>query len=111
MSKTSSSHLIEIASSNPRRNFPKKRASKHGAVSRDVGGVGSSGPTNSGRARRPELVWNKKWLKVLDWQEPFAKWFVGGKLNVAENCLDRISARRAETRRRSFGKASRVSAA
>ena len=36
-----------------------------------------------------DLCWNKKWLKVLDWQEPFAKWFVGGRLNVAENCLDR----------------------
>src|SRR4029079_16393749 len=36
-----------------------------------------------------ELLWNKKWTKVLDWKVPFAKWFVGGKLNVSENCLDR----------------------
>jgi hypothetical protein len=27
--------------------------------------------------------------KVLDWKAPFAKWFVGGKLNISENCLDR----------------------
>ena len=26
---------------------------------------------------------------MLEWKEPFAKWFVGGKLNVSENCLDR----------------------
>jgi acetyl-CoA synthetase len=26
---------------------------------------------------------------VLDWQPPFAKWFVGGKLNLSDNCLDR----------------------
>ena len=36
-----------------------------------------------------ELHWFRKWDKVLDWQPPFAKWFVGGKLNVAYNCLDR----------------------
>jgi acetyl-CoA synthetase len=35
------------------------------------------------------LDWFKKWDTVLEWNEPFAKWFVGGKLNVAYNCLDR----------------------
>jgi acetyl-CoA synthetase len=36
------------------------------------------------------LTWNTKWQDVLDWSEaPVAKWFVGGKLNVAYNCLDR----------------------
>ena len=36
-----------------------------------------------------ELDWFKKWDRVLDWDPPFAKWFVGGKLNVSYNCLDR----------------------
>jgi acetyl-CoA synthetase len=36
-----------------------------------------------------ELNWQKKWDKVLDWKAPHAKWFVGGKLNVCENCVDR----------------------
>jgi len=36
-----------------------------------------------------ELSWNKKWDQVLDWQVPFAKWFIGGKINAAYNCLDR----------------------
>src|SRR5208283_194926 len=36
-----------------------------------------------------ELLWRKKWTKVLEWKEPFAKWFVGGKLNISENCVDR----------------------
>ncbi|MEX1275800.1 MAG: acetate--CoA ligase [Bacteroidota bacterium] len=36
-----------------------------------------------------ELVWFKKWNTVLQWKLPFAKWFVGGKINVAYNCLDR----------------------
>lgn len=39
-----------------------------------------------------ELVWQKKWTKVLDWKPPFAKWFDGGKLNVCENCVDRHAA-------------------
>ena len=36
-----------------------------------------------------ELVWQKRWKKVLEWKAPFAKWFLGGKLNLSENCLDR----------------------
>jgi len=36
-----------------------------------------------------ELHWFKKWKKVCVWKLPFVKWFVGGKLNVAYNCLDR----------------------
>src|SRR5881394_2223961 len=36
-----------------------------------------------------ELVWFKPWRKVLQWKEPFAKWFVGGQLNASVNCLDR----------------------
>jgi acetyl-CoA synthetase len=36
------------------------------------------------------LTWTQKWDEVLDWSNPpFAKWFVGGKLNVAYNCVDR----------------------
>ena len=36
-----------------------------------------------------ELHWFQKWDRVLDWQPPFAKWFVGGKINISYNCLDR----------------------
>lgn len=37
------------------------------------------------------FTWKKKWDKVLEWNftEPNVKWFTGGKLNIAENCLDR----------------------
>ncbi|MGH3613981.1 MAG: acetate--CoA ligase [Pseudonocardia sp.] len=35
------------------------------------------------------LHWHQRWDQVLDWQTPFARWFVGGKLNVAYNCVDR----------------------
>ncbi|MCP2340368.1 acetate--CoA ligase [Actinomadura rupiterrae] len=36
------------------------------------------------------LAWTKRWDEVLDWSNPpFAKWFVGGELNIAYNCVDR----------------------
>jgi acetyl-CoA synthetase len=36
------------------------------------------------------LDWDQKWDRVLDWDDPpFAKWYVGGKLNAAYNCVDR----------------------
>ncbi len=36
------------------------------------------------------LTWHKKWNQTLDWSNaPFAKWFVGGELNVSYNCVDR----------------------
>ncbi|MET7991516.1 acetate--CoA ligase [Amycolatopsis sp. NPDC005232] len=41
-------------------------------------------------AQAERLSWDTKWTQVLDWTNaPFAKWFVGGKLNVAYNCVDR----------------------
>src|SRR6266576_2886831 len=41
------------------------------------------------RQAETELVWFKPWKKVLQWKLPYAKWFVGGKLNLSYNCLDR----------------------
>jgi acetyl-CoA synthetase len=41
-------------------------------------------------AQAHRLAWAQPWSEVLDWSNrPFAKWFVGGKLNVAYNCVDR----------------------
>ena len=36
-----------------------------------------------------ELEWFKKWDTVLKWNPPHAEWFVGGKINISHNCLDR----------------------
>ena len=35
------------------------------------------------------LIWEKKWDKTLEWESPYAKWFVGGKLNATVSALDR----------------------
>ncbi len=40
-------------------------------------------------AEAEHLDWFKRWNKVLEWNVPWANWFVGGKLNAAFNCVDR----------------------
>ena len=46
-----------------------------------------------------ELHWFKPWDRVLEWDLPWAKWFVGGELNLSYNCVDRhaLSERRDKT--------------
>ena len=58
------------------------------------GGGVRRGPTRtrrrSGPSRPSGCDWDQKWDRVLDWDDPpFAKWFVGGTLNAAYNCVDR----------------------
>ena len=36
-----------------------------------------------------QLDWHEEWHTILEWELPYAKWFLGGRLNVSENCLDR----------------------
>ncbi len=44
-----------------------------------------------------DFTWKRKWTKVLEWDfhKPEVKWFVGGKLNITENCIDRHLPKRA----------------
>ena len=41
------------------------------------------------RLARERISWSKPFDKTLEWDLPFAKWFAGGELNVAYNCVDR----------------------
>jgi acetyl-CoA synthetase len=41
------------------------------------------------RQARELLTWTKDFDTTLEWDEPYSRWFVGGQLNVSENCLDR----------------------
>ena len=36
-----------------------------------------------------ELEWFEKWRTVCEWKPPYAKWFLGGKINISVNCVDR----------------------
>jgi acetyl-CoA synthetase len=52
--------------------------------------LGSQNPQRFwAKMAKENVSWFTPWKKVLDWKPPFAKWFVGGKLNVSYNCLDR----------------------
>ena len=42
-----------------------------------------------GEMAEKEIHWFQKWSHVFEWNPPFCKWFVGGKTNIAYNCLDR----------------------
>ena len=46
-------------------------------------------PESFWAAQAENLDWFKKWDTVLEWNEPHARWFVGGKINASYNCLDR----------------------
>ncbi|HSC90351.1 MAG TPA: acetate--CoA ligase [Gaiellaceae bacterium] len=41
------------------------------------------------REGRERVTWFEPWERLLDWEPPYAKWYVGGTLNIAYNCLDR----------------------
>jgi len=52
--------------------------------------LGASSPERFwAKMARENVTWFSPWKKVLQWKPPFAKWFVGGKLNVSYNCIDR----------------------
>jgi len=50
---------------------------------------GKNDPEGFWAEQAKSLSWFTPWQTVLDWQEPHAKWFVGGKLNACYNCVDR----------------------
>jgi acetyl-CoA synthetase len=51
--------------------------------------IGKKDPEGYWAGVARELKWIKPFTRVLEWNPPFAKWFVDGQLNAAENCLDR----------------------
>lgn len=55
----------------------------------DVSRSAAADPEGYWEQEARELEWFEPWSQVLDWQPPFAKWFVGAKCNIVHNCLDR----------------------
>ena len=89
MSQNNSTQLIEKRVFKPSKDFSKKARIQNMAQYRAMYEESIKKPDKFWAREAGELTWNKKWTKVLDWKLPDAKWFVGGKLNVSENCLDR----------------------
>src|SRR5205807_2129034 len=83
------SHLVEKRIFKPPGNFAKNARVKSLAQYRRMYRESILQPAKFWAREASELVWRARWKKVLQWKAPFAKWFVGGKLNISENCLDR----------------------
>ncbi|NNE12045.1 MAG: acetate--CoA ligase [Ilumatobacter sp.] len=74
------------------RTFPPSDEFRSQALVRDTSLYDEAAEDDEGfwaRQAADLLRWTKEWDTILDWQLPYAKWFVGGQLNVADNCLDR----------------------
>src|SRR6266576_1395851 len=83
------SHLVEKRVFKPSRDFAKNTRIKSLDQYRRMYRESIRQPAKFWAREASELVWRAPWKKILDWKVPFAKWFVGGKLNISENCLDR----------------------
>ncbi|MFN3974825.1 MAG: acetate--CoA ligase [Dehalococcoidia bacterium] len=73
------------------RTFPPPEGLRERANARDprIYEEGRRNPLGFWAQAAEELHWFRKWDKVLEWDPPYAKWFVGGKLNASYNCIDR----------------------
>jgi acetyl-CoA synthetase len=89
MSNNIESHLIENRVFKPSKEFVKNASIRSFAEYKKLYATSIKSPEKFWADQAADLLWRRKWRKVLDWRPPFAKWFVGGKLNVSENCLDR----------------------
>ena len=83
------SHMVENRVFKPAKEFAKKAHVSSMDEYRSLWKKSVRNPEKFWGGLARELDWRKKWKQVLEWKAPFAKWFIGGKLNVAENCLDR----------------------
>jgi acetyl-CoA synthetase len=83
------SHLIEKRVLKPPKGFAKSARIKSLEQYRRMYRESIRQPAKFWGREASELVWRTPWKKVLHWNAPFAKWFIGGKLNISENCLDR----------------------
>jgi acetyl-CoA synthetase len=74
-----------------KRSFPPSEDFRKWAILRDAAiyARANKDPEAFWGEAAQSLHWFQKWDKVLDWNPPLAQWFVGGKINVSYNCLDR----------------------
>lgn len=92
MSQKIESTLVEKRVFKPSAGFAKQARIRSMADYRSLWEESVKSPDKFWAREAKELMWQEKWKKVLDWKAPFAQWFCGGKLNLAENCVDRHAA-------------------
>jgi acetyl-CoA synthetase len=96
MSETQAAHQQDIQSVlreerkfDPPAEFSHEARVKSMAEYQKVYDAAAADPEKFWASIAGELHWFQKWNKVLEWNLPWAKWFVGGKINLSYNCLDR----------------------
>src|SRR6478672_1772729 len=89
MAENIESHLIEKRVFKPSKDFAKSARIKSLEQYRRMYRESIKSPAKFWAREAKELIWNRPWKKVLKWKAPFAEWFIGGRLNLSENCLDR----------------------
>ena len=89
MAKTSSTPIEALLKE--RRKFPPSKSFAKAAHANraKVYADAARNPTRFWEGWAKQLRWFKPWKKALEWKAPYAKWFIGGTLNVSDNCLDR----------------------
>src|ERR1700730_13575015 len=83
------SHLKEKRVFKPAKEFAQKAKIKNLAQYQRMYRESIKQPDKFWSREAKELSWQKPWRKFLEWKARFAKWFIGGKINLSENCLDR----------------------
>ena len=81
--------LTERRSFPPSAAFAAKALISSEAARQRLQSAARRAPEKFWAAAARELSWFKPWRKTLSWKVPHARWFVGGKLNLSHNCLDR----------------------
>ncbi|HLH46399.1 MAG TPA: AMP-binding protein, partial [Acidimicrobiales bacterium] len=72
-----------------RRFPPPEDFARQANATADVYEEAAADPVAWWERQAEQLSWAERWSTGLEWELPFARWFVGGKLNVAVNCVDR----------------------
>src|SRR6266576_4730435 len=83
---SSSGHAIETLQVEERRYRPDPAFSKQANAQPDIYGKGFD---DFWTAESKRITFFEPWTKLYEWKPPYAKWFLGGKLNVCFNCVDR----------------------
>ncbi|MBS1985149.1 MAG: acetate--CoA ligase [Bdellovibrionales bacterium] len=84
-----SSVLVEKRKFKPRAEFSAQAHIKSERELTKLRREAEKNPVKFWEKQARALDWFSPWKKALEWKHPFARWFVGGKINVAHNCLDR----------------------
>jgi len=89
MSEQNISDSLENLSYEDRTFAPSNNFSESANIKSDIYDLAEKDRLAFWAKQAERLTWDKKWNQIIDWQIPFAKWFIGGRLNATYNCLDR----------------------